>query len=777
MRKNFFTVFLMLLMSVAIYAQKGTMTLNGQPAEYQIETQYRIGPGAIYSKYRFNNIAPYGYKMVAHVIEIDQANQYVKQAPYLAEGKYLRANSQVTQYKNDIEAGKKPLASIMGNPFTQITTGTDYMPDWSVVGGLTIDNAICHAANGSALAYYVANGKTNVGNITMSMTATSKAGTINIGNINRVRSNSSLPTLFCNGFGMSREIKANEDKGCELILQLDKSTIGCGTTTAQVIRKIEGSFHEFVDGQAILSALDGEAFNYVNQLNVGDQITISVSCLDENSQSVALSQLASPLFGYAVKNGVAQSSKMAGYAQCAMGVSRDNSKAYWVDMDHDTDGESDAPVAVMNQFMQQLGIFNALLMDGGPSAEMQVGGLWVTKNSLGNFEGRAVPSAVMLYSTAPYDNTVYDVAVIEKEAYVKINVPFTPTFYAYNRYGDMVSASNANYYLEFNGTCGKVSDDGKSFIPTGPGEGDLSVCISGTSNKSTMRVVVSEVAGVTLKPQKFYSSEGRDTQATLYVNYNDGSEMALDNSQVTWTSSDEWIVTCDNGCIKPHQGEENVPGEAVVTATYEGMSDKCDVTVVNVDYDRLDLTPFINDQEEINYVLAGTPKAVVFNITAKKEGMTYFVFYNGQGSRVSERVGACHKDETRDYTYKFEYDNTGTYPVTIAYVNAANGRDENFYKLNSMVVYYGDVIDGIQSPNDNSLQVSVKREADGDIRVKVDDIAGMDVHCDVYTLDGKLVNTVTSTVNEFVVPVSGYVKAPVVVLVKLDGKKYIYKIS
>lgn len=780
MRKNFFTVFLMLIMSVVAYAQKGTMTINGKSAEYQIEKQYRIGPGAVYTKYIFDDIAPVSAKMVVNVIEIDQTNGYVKQAPYLANGTYAHypttnnsSNNQVEEHKRQQSLGQKPLASVMGNPFTQYTTGTELMPDWSVVGGLAINGAICHSYSG--LSYYIdGNNNACVGNLTMSISVSSNGSSINIGNINRVRSNSSLSTLFCNGFGKSCDISAYSGSGAEVIVKLDNTNIiGVGSTTATVTEKKDGSGHSFGDGYAIISGRDGDAYNFVNGLSVGDKVTISVSCTDEGGRSVDLKLLASPLFGYGVRGGVAQPSSMAGYAQCAVGVSGDGKKSYWVDMDN-VPGVSDASVDVMNQFMQQLGIYDALLMDGGPSAEMQVHGDWVSVNSLDfGFNGRDIPSALMLYSTAPgNDYNIAEVAFVKKEDFVKINIPYTPEFYAYNQYGEFLDVSaKDSYYLEFKGDCGAVSDDKKSFVATSAGEGELVAYVNGSSTpSSTMRVVVSDVVGVVLEPSKFYTSEGRGTQATLYVKYADGSQKSVDNLEVYWITDNRWTATCNGGYIYPEE-----EGSAEITAHYDGMYDVCEVTVRNVEEEVIDLTSLVTDINNMNIVLDGTPKSAVAVVTPKKSGVAYFTYKNAAGEEYMDALGWCDADVDKELTRTFHYADPKTYPVTLSYLNIGTAFDAQSLELKSLKVYYGDA-SGITSPNSKVLPVSVARDVAGNIRVTVTDGNGAAVKCDVYALDGRFVGTLSSSDKDFIVPVYVDKNTAVVVCVTLSGKRYVYKI-
>lgn len=776
--KKHFILFMLLFVATVVSAgQTGTMIINGKETAFQIETQYRIGPGVVYTKYRFPKIEPYAYKMVVNVIEIDQTNPYVKQAPYLAEGKYFRYGTQVNEHKSRKKAGLKPLASVMGGAFTQVATGSVINPDWSVGGGLVIDGAICHLRNG--VNYYIdkAN-KAHVGNVVTTVTAKStSAGDIKVDKINRVRYNSSM-VLFCNGFGKTRAATLNtgghyettNSEGMEAILRLkNTNVVGVGEIEAVVERTVQGSGYSFDDGYAVLSAKDGSALEYIKKLKTGETVTLSVSCKDAANASIELQQLATPLFGYGVKEGVAQTSKMAGYAQCATGVSMDGNTSYWVEMDN-VQGVSDASVDVMNQFMQQIGIYNACLMDGGPSAEMQVAGEWVSVNSLGNgFQGRAIPSAIMVYSEAPDDNHLHEVMMVDDEAYVVMNVPYTPVFRAYNKYGDLLEVAQLSadsYHLEFEGNCGKVSADGKSFVADTSGDGYLTVCVNGNNNKASMHIIVSDISGVTVSPKTFYTSEGRGTQATLYLNYLDGSSLPLDSKDVEWTTDNRWAAVCTDGYIEPVQD-----GSADITASYNGMSDVCTVTVETELEEVVDLTSIITDVRDMNAILVGTPKSVEACVLPKSTGNAYLV-YDDSEKEVTEIVGYVNNGQEATLVYKFDYDNPSIYPVRLKKLNLAGGYN---FELKSLKVYYSDNTTAIETVS-QELPAYVSRNADGSVCVSMKNVAE-NVRCSVYTLDGALVSEANGVGQTFVIPVTrGSADKVIVVCLVVDGMKYIYKI-
>lgn len=770
MMKKITTLFFTLVTVVAVFAQqqKGTMVINGVETEYKIEKQYRIGPGAVYTKYRMENIEPYKYKMVVNVIEIDQTDPYARQAPYLANGKYFSYNSQVDEYGRLKTLGKKPIASVMANGFTQSTTGNAKNPDWSISGGFVSDGAVCHIPSGANF-YVDGDKKAHVGNLKMSVSVTSaSAGAISIGNINRIRSNSSLPTLFCNGYEKSRDVDTGV--GAEVVVQLiGASVIGTGETEAVVVSKKTGTNNSFSDGYAIISGRSGDALNYVNSLNVGDNVTISVKCTDAQNSVVDLKQSAAPLFGYGVKEGVAQSSNEAGYAQCAMGASADGNTSYWIEMDNVT-GVSDAPVYVLNQFMQQLGIYNALLMDGGPSAEMQIAGEWVSVNSMGGgLNGRAIPGAVMLYSDAPDDDKLAEVVPVEKEVFLNIGVPYTPTYYSYNQYGDMISIGSSDrnsYYLEFDGDWGKVSADGKSFTATGIGEGDVYACVIGSDKKSSFHVIVTDVSSVQIEPKNFYTEEGRGCQATLYLVYNDGTRKVLDNADVQWETSDRWVASCDEGYISPMQD-----GETEITATYNGMSDVCNVNVETVT-GMIDLTPLNLDVRNFDIVLAGAPRYVQVDVVSQVTGYMYLYYKDGSGKSYSSSIARVEGGKTVEAKYTFDYDKLSTYPIELNRLTIAGGYSFN---LNSLKVYYGNSTE--IAAVDQELPVSVAGMPDNSLKVTLPNTVN-NALCSVYSLDGKVISEGSVVGGENIVALNSATNSNVVIVcVTYNGKKYIFKIK
>lgn len=374
------------------YAQHGSMVFDGQDTPYEIRDQRRIGPGTVYTEYYFNDIGSLHYKMRALVVEIDNENEYTYQTPFMAKysdnGKYHQSCSKVDEHKLQESLGRKPIASVMGGGFTQ-----DALNEKSVcmeVSGGLVSDGIMHYMPQSGQVHYYVDGKGNVviGKLTCSpVIKAENAGERAIAGYNRLRSN--YPdgiTVFANGYGMqtkfqTADIQSAKDNGTEVVIAVDNNAvISSGVYTGKVVKTLSGSFNSFSQGQLVLSALQGDAEAYLQSLAVGEKVTLDFQYYDAQGEPVALQSAVKAFSGYAVLKGVAQSSSAQGYPQDALGLSADGKKSYYIHLDNRLTGEniSSAPIRVFNQFIQQIdGMYDAILMDGGPSAEMEINGTWV----------------------------------------------------------------------------------------------------------------------------------------------------------------------------------------------------------------------------------------------------------------------------------------------------------------------------------------------------------------------------------------------------------------
>lgn len=592
MKKILFSVFCLVCVLKG-YAQNETMKFGGFDAAYEIRDDRRIGPGVKYTEYYFKNIRYQGtyYKMRALVIEIDnEAKNYQTafMAKYDQNKEYHQNTTHVDEYKRQQVLDKTPIASVMADGFSQSAdNGTSLQ--WEVNGGL-VANGIMHYRPQSGAAHYYLDGEgnMNIGVLTCSPTVSAaSAGEHAINVFNRLRSVSPNGiTLFANGYGRrgkfkTADIETNEKLGTEVVVKLDNADgiICSGVYTGTVVKKLTGSSHAFEQGQVVLGSVSGDGDAWLQKLTEGEKVTINIQYKDAAGKNVALQSCMRAFSGYAVKDGVAQPSTVVGYQQDALGLSKDGKKSFYVHLDQNgiegAAGYSDAPIAVFNMFISQIkGLYNAVLTDGGPSAEMDVNGVPVSCTY-----GRPIPAALMVFSTANISGMAKGrVASVDFKDYLKrisVGESYTPEFYCFNS-GDEVIEKSAPSTLKLScdESLGTISADGKTFTAKAGGTGKLYCEYNG--RKDEMWIEVSKYTGIVVEPETYTGEMYGTLEAKLYGICADGTKELIPNNEAVWTASNKYAIqSCADGKIK-----FGTPGNAKVTVEYKDYKAEIVISVV-----------------------------------------------------------------------------------------------------------------------------------------------------------------------------------------------------
>lgn len=592
MKKILFSVFCLACV-IKGYAQGGVMRFNGKDATYEIRDDRRVGPGIKYTEYYFANIQYNGlyYKMRALVVEIDNEKknyQTAFMAKYDQNHEYHQSTTQAAEYKQQKLLGKTPVVSVMADGFHQAADNGVNL-QWEVPGGLVANGIMHYMPQSNAPHYYLdGNGKMNIGVLTCAPTVSAEsAGEHKINVFNRMRSVSPNGiTLFANGYGykgkfQTADLQENKNLGTEVVVSLDNAdgTICSGVYTGTVVKKLEGSFNNFEKGQVVLASVSGDGDAWLQKLTEGEKVTINMQYQNAAGENVALQSCMRAFSGYAVKAGVAQPSKVVGYQQDALGLSKDGKKSFYVHLDQNTIdgavGYSNAPIAVFNQFISQIdGLYEAVLTDGGPSAEMVVNG-----ESVSVTHGRDIPAALIVYSTANLSGMAKGrVSAVDFKDYLKrisVGETYTPDFYCFNSGDEVIDkAVPSTVKLSCDESLGTISADGRTFTAKAGGTGKLYCEYNG--RKDEMWIEVAKYIGIRVEPDTYSGSMYGTFDAKLYGVCADGTEELIDNSEAVWTASNTYSVTsCADGHIKL-----GTPGNALVTVEYKGYKAEINISVV-----------------------------------------------------------------------------------------------------------------------------------------------------------------------------------------------------
>ena len=238
------------------------------------------------------------------------------------------------------------------------------------------------------------------------------------------------------------------------------------------------------------------------------------------------------------------------------------------------DGRSQVSVGcvskVLADIMREVGCSEALNFDGGGSSTLYVDALGV-RNVPSEGSERSVPNALFAVATAPTDNEIASIAFVDQTITLPKHGYFTPTIYAYNKYGVLISTNVTDYQLSSPAGLGEVIEDGKTLYANGSGTHVLTATVNGIKATAIVSIGASEPK-FTAEKVLLDSYTDYVVKVTATV---DGIEMPLGNKALTWTSDDESIATVD-ATGKIH-GIKN--GTTTVRGVVDSFSDEIAVIV------------------------------------------------------------------------------------------------------------------------------------------------------------------------------------------------------
>lgn len=668
----------------ASHAQRtGQMLIQGQECKYDTLLSRNIAPGATYTQFLFKEIkmGNYTYKMKTHLITIDNTNPHNHLATYLSKGDYFVASNQKKEVERQKGLGLKPVASIDGACFTQSNLVTNTTRNYEMIGSFITDNEVRYGDDKLRLNYAVDND--NIGRILASRfqgEVTAEAGTFGIAQLNHSRyfAGEKL-ALFCNG--VTKTNAGTSTDGKEVVLEkVGEGNFVVGDNKCKVLRKLKGSDNVLAKNEAILSGA-GAAEEFLDALQIDEEINIRLSHMDAEGNLIETSQIMAAMGDSPyVRQGEVIPIELRNTAQAGMGVSQDGKTTYLAQME--ISSSSNAPAICFAEFLRATGSWDAIKLDGGPSAEITVDGDFVTTSSVGSgFNGRLIPAGLMLYSTAPNDNVVkYLETDNSNPQSLRRGESFTLKVYAYNQYGEMIDkdiASKGGIYFTCTDGLGDVYRS--TFTAQRGGEGYIEARIVGNDDY-VLRIPIKVTDDRVLKvsPKTFFTGEGRTCQATLQCVAN-GTSTTIDPALAQWTSTNTYAVkSCEGGLIVPY-----VDGFAEVCVEYDGLKDTLKVTVENLEEEvaTLDLTSQLTDPTKPALHLPSVPRSIegTLSLSPAAAGKATLRYQTGDQEHTLEvEVG---EEGTAQFTLSFDYDDPYTYPITLLEVSAAEGQTATLDKL------------------------------------------------------------------------------------------------
>lgn len=734
MKKIFLLAFIAVSFITSAVAERiGTMKIRGVDCQYDTLIYRHVGPGVTYTLFQFNNMKIGGsipYKMRTHLLTIDMSNPYNRLSPYMSGDIYYEYATQEQEVSRQKRQGLKPVASVNGIDFVQVMPayGEPYQY-METRYNLVTEGLIRYEDDVNRVRYYTdASNRGNLAGLTMKAKVTSANGaSAMIGQINHnrdfVRDKNRL-ALFCNNMLTAKD--TNPYDGVEVFLKGD--AIKVGTNQLVVLRKEDGCGQLIERNQHVITGVGTEMEAFLNGLEVGETVTIDVDYTDAAGNAVVPSNTYTAFNANCVKNGVSYGDARTNVAYTATGVSKDGNTVYLADLE--ISEYSNPPLRCLEDFLIEVGAWNACYNDGGPSAEMTVDGKFVTNNSIGGgFNGRYCPNGVMVYSVAPDDTELVSVECADPSMKkLKVGESFTLKLYGYNQYGEMIddqAVQNGKVEITCPNEIGTISSDGK-FTATKAGVGVITVGVKNQGIQVRIPIDVGNQTGLIISPSSIFTGEDRAVQ--LSAKYVSGTEITdVDPALITWYSDEPNVVSnCDNGLVTPF-----MDGFATITASYQGVSATATVEVENLeDYgtEYIEFTDQLPSSGNLNLRLPSVPRSIYIETKPVGDETITLSYTAGENEieKVLENQGAGSINRE---TIDLDYDAVDTYPVTVKSISPAD------IEIKRLIAVYTGLPSGISNLHvDKSSHFEFSRS--GESLTLINCSSATDVLVSVYSLSG-----------------------------------------
>ena len=557
------------IMVVAALVSGATTTWSLRGVEYQVDTLFhnQVGPGTTQTSLWFHN--DNGGKLRVFYCTIDLTNPYLSLAGVCATDN-LAGNERVSAMaERKSEPGKRYFVGINADFFnTSGTTVRGVSIVGTPVGATVVDGEIYRARNNATLyKNFIVDkqGQVYVNPFVFGGTLTTPAGnTATLGGVNTYSSecNNKIVIYTDRHYGSTNQTNA----GTEVLARLaDGNQFESARPYKMVIESDTSTAGDMTipNGKYVIRGR-GTAANVVNTLQIGDTVIISPTWTF-GGISVEPEQVISgnPKI---LENGVVLDSEgdrgdaSQLHPRSAVGYSDGGSKVYFLVVDGRSLISDGVRTSVLADIMRYAGATDGMNVDGGGSSTLYTSALGI-RNKPSDGTERADGNGFFVVSSAPDDEEIASLRFVDFNLLVPKYGVYTPKFYGYNQYGMLVDDDVQGVQLSCAETFGEIRN-GSTFFATGSGTNMLTGTLNGISVSAPLTIIGSGDA-ITLKNDSIITDTYR-TYAVELQSLVGETMMPLDPAALTWSSSDESIVTIDaeTGILQGvRDGEATVTGE------------------------------------------------------------------------------------------------------------------------------------------------------------------------------------------------------------------------
>lgn len=566
MKTRLFLSLSALWLAASLWAQSGTIDINGNSCPVDTLACYEVGPGTLYTRFDVN-IGSTKHKM--YLLTVDLTNPYVK----IEEGQGREHMGSVehmvdTHHRID-SAGHRPIGSVNCNFWCVSSQNTG---DWEGLlnqpfAGTAKDGMLIgepmdwNAPHGDRGYVMIDNlGKAWIRNMEFNGRLIKGSASRKVFDCNRPRvtpTNKNEICLFNRFIGTTRALP---DTAIEVVfLPVQGQEWAINDTMDCVVTSINHTGGSALTGQ--MGALQGRGTRGTwmqNNFQVGDTFQLLVGMYSANQVPGINVQLYPSDYNYSGDSITPHVMQMV-TGNCLVMANGDityrnynedyNNKNYPRTMlATNNEGNrmwllvSEKPgnyTAEMCAMLRHDGATWAAGMDGGGSAQMNLFGKVQNQTTEGS--PRAVANSWFVVSTAPDDSTVAKLEFVDNlPTTVASYSSYTPHMRAYNQYGWLLGSDYSDFTLSCEpASLGTISADGRTFIASAGGGTGRLIAHSGNSTIFKQVTVLPGVLSLRLQDVLI---DNREYSIEVYSTA-DGNTYPVSPAFLAWTVADETVAS------------------------------------------------------------------------------------------------------------------------------------------------------------------------------------------------------------------------------------------
>lgn len=185
-------------------------------------------------------------------------------------------------------------------------------------------------------------------------------------------------------------------------------------------------------------------------------------------------------------------------ARTAVGFSQDRKTLYIVVLDEGKTRNQGMTFKALGNFMEAIGCYNAMNLDGGGSSVLHVENLGQRSAVQGveNGYNRPVMNGLFLVTNAPENRKIASIEIVDKALTIKPGRGYVPTIYGYNKYGVLVCTNVTDFTLSATDDAVKFNSGNRKMVAPASGEFTLTAKCGNATYSIPVKVSAAGIDGV-----------------------------------------------------------------------------------------------------------------------------------------------------------------------------------------------------------------------------------------------------------------------------------------